>query len=232
MARPRVTVYNEVSVDGRIQGFVGDPSRYYRRGFALDYDAVLMGSVTAQSFGPAETDDERAGQGPTVAAQPVPEGFDELVTGPRPRLVVVDGRGVVRNWRHAQAQPWYGGFVSLVSAHTPHEHVEHLRRREVEVVTAGDRHVDLAAALEQLARRHGVRSLRTDSGGRLAGALLAAGLVDELVLLVVPKLSGRHHGLSVVELPHPMDEHGLDLELTELERLDDGTLWSRYRVRY
>lgn len=230
MTLPRVTVYNEVSVDGKIEGFSGDGERYYRRGFGLRYDAVMMGSVTAQAFGPAETEEELLGPGPTVEAVPPPPGFESLVREPRPTLVVVDGSGTVRNWRHAQAQPWYGGFVSLVGDHTPREHVEHLHRRGVEVVAAGRRRVDLPAALEQLRRRHGITSIRTDTGGHLTGALLAADLVDELVLLVAPRLSGRHHARSLIELPHGLSG-AVDLDLSDLERLDDGTLWLRYEVR-
>ncbi|SDD93243.1 RibD family protein [Auraticoccus monumenti] len=230
MTLPRVTVYNEVTVDGKIEGFSGDGGRYYRRGFGLDYDAIMMGSVTAQSFGPAESEDELTGPGPTVEAVPPPPGFETLVQQRRPTLVVVDGSGTVRNWRHAQAQPWYERYVSLVGDHTPREHVEHLRRRDVEVVSAGSRRVDLPGALEQLRRRHGITSVRTDTGGNLTGALLAAGLVDELVLLVAPKLSSRHRARSLVELPHGLPG-SVDLALTDLERLEDDTLWLRYEVR-
>ena len=127
------------------------------------------------------------GAGPEVDPMPVVAGFDELVREPRPALVVVDSRGSVRNWRHAMAQPWYGNHISLVSASTPREHLAYLNRRGVTVIEAGDDRVDLAAALRVLEEGHGVRRVRTDGGGQLAGTLLAAGCVDELV---VPAVSG------------------------------------------
>ena len=46
MKRPRVTIYNEISLDGRIEGFDQDVGRYYRLGFRWRSDAILMGSVT------------------------------------------------------------------------------------------------------------------------------------------------------------------------------------------
>ena len=52
--RPRLTIYNEISIDARVQGFEQDAGRYYRLGFRWRSDAILMGSVTAQAFGPAE----------------------------------------------------------------------------------------------------------------------------------------------------------------------------------
>ena len=48
--RPRLTVYNEISLDGKVTGFDGDGIRYYARGFRWRSDAILMGSITAQAF--------------------------------------------------------------------------------------------------------------------------------------------------------------------------------------
>lgn len=228
MARPRVTVYNEMSIDGKITGFAGDGVRYYRRGFRWRSDAILMGSATAQSFGPAETPDQQAGAGPEVDKVPVFPGFEDLVYEPRPMLVIPDSSGVVRNWRHAQAQPWYGAMVALVSRRTPPEYTAYLERRGVGHLTAGAEHVDLAAALEQLADRYGVTSIRTDGGGALTGALLATGLVDEIALIVTPRVAGEPDATSLVRLPQAIDDSGVPLRLTEVETLEDGALWLRY----
>ena len=101
-------------------------------------------------------------------------------------LVVVDGRGRVKCWGMLQSSGYWSGFVSLATEATPVEHVAYLRRRGVEVVVAGSEKVDLAVALQELATRFGVASVRVDSGGTLNGALMRAGLVDELALLVHP----------------------------------------------
>ena len=45
-----------------------------------------------------------------------------------------------------------------------------------------------------------VNSVWTECGAQLAGALLAAELVDELVLYLAPKLMG-HHGHGLLNLP-------------------------------
>jgi diaminohydroxyphosphoribosylaminopyrimidine deaminase/5-amino-6-(5-phosphoribosylamino)uracil reductase len=52
-----------------------------------------------------------------------------------------------------------------------------------------DGRVDLAALLDTLGAR-GVNELHVESGGKLNGALLAAGLVDELLLYLAPCLLG------------------------------------------
>jgi 2,5-diamino-6-(ribosylamino)-4(3H)-pyrimidinone 5'-phosphate reductase len=225
-----VTVYNEISADGRITGFAGDAALYYGHGFTWPRDAILMGSVTAGAFGPPETDAEAAGEGPSVPPSPVPPGFEGLVNGPRPLLVVVDSRGAVRNWRNAQAAPWYGGYLSLVSDQTPAQHLEYLTRRGVGVVRCGEGRVDLAEGLRRLYDEHGVRRVRTDGGGLLTGALLAAGLVDELIVMVAPVLCEDPRGRPLVELQSRLPRNAARLELINTETQDGGVVVLRYSV--
>jgi len=58
--------------------------------------------------------------------------------------------------------------------------------------------VDLAAALRWLGE-HAVNEVHVEAGGRLGGALLQAGLVDELLVYMAPMLLGD--GLPMAQLP-------------------------------
>jgi dihydrofolate reductase len=61
---------------------------------------------------------------------------------------------------------------------------------------------------------------------RLAQSLLAAGLVDELQIIVAPVVLG--HGRALFSgLPHP-----IDLGAAEVSRVDDGTFAVRYLVKH
>ena len=227
--RPHLTIYNEISLDGKITGFDGDGIRYYARGFRWRSDAILMGSVTAEAFGPNESAaEQRADLAPRPPVD-VPPGFAELVREPRPALVVPDSGGRLRNWTHARAQPWYGRIIVLVSDRTPTEYLEHLDRRGIEHLTAGRERVDLSLALDRLGRRHGVRSIRTDSGGALNGALLAAGLVDRIAVIIAPRLGSDPEAQTLLRLPATVPDP-LALRLVETEVLDDGALWLVYDV--
>jgi riboflavin biosynthesis pyrimidine reductase len=83
----------------------------------------------------------------------------------------------------------------------------------------------LAAALADL-RRRGVSFLLCEGGPSLNGALLAAGLVDELFLTVSPVLTGDDAARTIVNgaLPGP-----LDLELRWVCEAD-GELYLRYTL--
>jgi riboflavin biosynthesis pyrimidine reductase len=85
----------------------------------------------------------------------------------------------------------------------------------------------LEAALGALRARHGVRSLLCEGGPTLLGALVAAGLVDELFLTLAPRLAGGEPVPSTLagpRLPQPAD---LEL-LWALE--SQGELMLRYRM--
>jgi len=231
MERPHVVVYNEVSIDGKVVGFETDPSRYYRLGFRWRSDVILMGSTTALAFGPPEPEADQQRTLPPPQRLPVVPGFESLVTEPRPLLVVPDSRGAVRNWVHALTQPWYRSVVVLVTSSTPRDYLRYLERRGIEHLEADHPttgRVDLASALDRLAGSHGVRAVRTDGGGALTGALLAAGLVDEIAILLDPVVSSDPDGQRLVTLPHTGPPGGIPLRLDDVERFDDGALLLRY----
>jgi len=69
---------------------------------------------------------------------------------------------------------------------------------QVALLPGADGRVDLAALLADLARR-GVNELHVEAGARLGGALWQAGLVDELLLYLAPKLIGP--GRELLALP-------------------------------
>jgi len=72
----------------------------------------------------------------------------------------------------------------------------------VEYVRAGhDAVVDLPAALAELRTRFSVRTLLCEGGPHLNGALLQAGLVDELFLSIAPKLASGGEPLTIVTGP-------------------------------
>ena len=69
---------------------------------------------------------------------------------------------------------------------------------QVEVFRAVDGTVDLAALLHELSLRQ-VNELHVEAGGKLNAALLRAGLVDEMLIYLAPRLVGP--GLDMAALP-------------------------------
>ena len=111
------------------------------------------------------------------------------------------------------------------------EGLERLAAKGVPVIVCGERRVDLRAALETLAARHAVRTVRVDSGGALSGALVRAGLVDEVSVLLEPVLVGGVTPRSFLRGPDPAAPGDVArLRLQEVEQFDDGLVRLRYDV--
>jgi 2,5-diamino-6-(ribosylamino)-4(3H)-pyrimidinone 5'-phosphate reductase len=219
---PRVIIHTAMSLDGRITGFPADLELYYTLAGQWNPDAVLFGSATILAAPSLEVPEEHR-----TLFRPPDSGPDR-----RPLMVIVDSRGRVRCWETLQTWPYMRDLVALCSATTPEEYLEYLRTLRIRTIIAGNDQVDLPAALAELGRSCGVRTVRTDSGGVLNSVLLAGGLVDEVSVLIHPYLAGGvpeptpfdpvRAGLSGIQIP-------LRLQSTEVR--GDGIIWARYSVQ-
>ena len=118
-------------------------------------------------------------------------------------------------------------MIALCSRATPQSAIDYFRAHHVETIVAGAEQVDLRAALEELNARHGVELVRVDSGGTLNGALLRAGLVSEVSVLINPCLVGGATAGSIFQAPAG---DVISLKLVHLEQMADDAVWLRYEV--
>jgi 2,5-diamino-6-(ribosylamino)-4(3H)-pyrimidinone 5'-phosphate reductase len=84
--------------------------------------------------------------------------------------------------------------------------------------------------LSQLAEHFGIRTLLLEGGGHINGAFLEADLVDEVSLLLVPGIDGRHEIPAVFDGVSPSRRAAVPLRLKSVERRAMDTLWIRYDV--
>ena len=140
----------------------------------------------------------------------------DVETTRQPLRVVVD--------RHLQiplgARVLDGGNALVITAEDRHEKLRRLEDLGVPVVRLPDPQgkVDLVALMQELGRRE-LNEVLAESGNRLHGALLRAGVVDELVLYFAPHLLG--------DTARGMFHLG---ELTALEQRVDLTLVDIRRI--
>jgi 2,5-diamino-6-(ribosylamino)-4(3H)-pyrimidinone 5'-phosphate reductase len=169
--------------------------------------------------------------------QPLYEDYlpDALVKRPGHRgwFTVVDGRGRVRwtykEWPDAEWAGWH--VLVLVSRATPAEYLACLQREGIPYLVTGAGLVDLRRALEKLRSRLGVTSVLSTSPGKLGGALLRAGLVDEVDLEFFPAIIGGRHTPTLFESPSLRpDQWPVRLALLAAQVAADGRVWLRYEV--
>ncbi|HEX7380661.1 MAG TPA: bifunctional diaminohydroxyphosphoribosylaminopyrimidine deaminase/5-amino-6-(5-phosphoribosylamino)uracil reductase RibD [Nevskiaceae bacterium] len=125
----------------------------------------------------------------------------------QPDRVVLDRRGRVP----ATARVWDQGArrIAVIGNRVAVAHRDVLAARGVEVVEAGadgDGHLRLRPLLEALGSLQ-INGLLVECGPHLAGSLLAASLVDELLLYVAPRLLGSAaRPLAELASPATLDE--------------------------
>lgn len=249
MPRPKVVVHASASVDGRIAispdvPLLFDSSKWQAvQGGESPVDewlklthkpgATLEGSG---SFVPdsAVPDPLQAVEGDSAALYDdyLP---DAVVNRPGHQgwFTVVDGRGRVR-WLYKEYpdEAWAGWhLLVLVAQTTPPEYLAYLQREQIPYLVAGREHVDLEQALEKLHARLGVTSLLSTAGGKLNGALLQAGLVDEINVEFIPAIIGGAETPSLFSgLVLPPDAYPIRLNLLSAQVQDSGRVWLRYTV--
>jgi len=118
--------------------------------------------------------------------------LDVRIETPRqPMRVVLDRRRALRKTARILAAP---GDVLVFAAPTRERKSgagdERLGNARVERIRVSRSHLDLQAVFARLAELE-VNDVLVEAGSRLAGALFAAGLVDEWLLYIAPKLLGK-----------------------------------------
>ncbi len=220
---PRVVLHNAVSVDGRMDHLTPDIGLFYQLISKWKEDATLTGSDTILR---AYTR-EQIKRADAEASSPRKSDPKDK----RPLLVVPDSRGRLRCWNLLRREPYWRNVVALCSRKTPQKYLNYLQRQQVDVIRTGTDHVNLAQALKELRSRYKINIVRADCGGALNGALLRAGLVDEVSLLVHPCLIGGSSSASMFRAPDLNGPKGvIRLKLTHLRKLRDGIVWMRYKI--
>jgi diaminohydroxyphosphoribosylaminopyrimidine deaminase/5-amino-6-(5-phosphoribosylamino)uracil reductase len=116
--------------------------------------------------------------------------LDVRIDAPRqPLRVVLDRRRALRKTARILAPPGDVLLFAAPAARKPKAGDEHVGPARVERVRVKRSHLDLAVVFARLAELE-VNDVLVEAGPRLSGALLAAGLVDEWLLYVAPKLLG------------------------------------------
>jgi 5-amino-6-(5-phosphoribosylamino)uracil reductase len=95
----------------------------------------------------------------------------------------------------------------------------------------GKHKIDLQLALQKLSRVFKLRKLRLQGGGKFNGAMLQAGLVDEISHLTVPVAGGGAGVASIFDIPGKAPaEAAAKLRLLSHKMMSGGVIWARYRV--
>ncbi len=187
---------------------------------AFGADAWLVGRVTMAEMSKAD---------PHAPAQhgAVARPYHFATRGPGPYALALDPSGKLH---FAKAEINGDPVVVLLGQDVPDSHLAELAADGVSYIVAEAAEIDLAATLEVLGRELGIRRLLLEGGAATNGAFFAAGLVDDLSLLLAPIVEGRVGVQSFVEFGDIGLAGKVQLSLRSCETLARGLVHLRYAV--
>jgi riboflavin biosynthesis pyrimidine reductase len=219
------------TIDGKIDPAamkeISAKGDYETLGSQLGGDAWICGRVTMQKHF-SET-------GPFTPQHATPAGPQEphVAAQAGSYAISVETKGTLR-WSNSDLDGDH--IICVLSEQTAKDYLDYLRSCGVSYVVCGKKSVDLPAALEQLTQHFGIRTLLLEGGGLINGAMLQAGLVDEVSLILQPGIDGRS-GIATVfdgiaDDAKQEDFRATRLKLQSVERQNNDALWLRYEVIY
>jgi len=204
-----------VTVGGKSQGLSGPADKkVFMLGRTLA-DVILVGAGTAAIEGYAGV---QSGEVRSAARS-------RLGLAPVPPIAVVSRQASIDPASALVSSPLVPTIVFTCSA-APADRLQSLSAAGADVVITGDSDVNLSVALTELDKR-GLHRVSCEGGPHLFGALIEAGLVDQLCLTISPKLAGGDASRIAVG-PPPAAPRDLDLDSV---LTDDNFLMLRYRSR-
>lgn len=123
-------------------------------------------------------------------------------------------------------------FVVITTDKAPSGYLADLQAKAISYLIGGKTKIDFADVLARLGRHFGIRKLMLEGGGSINGSLLAAGLIDELSLLVCAYADGADTAPTVFDIPDiGPGRKATPLRLMAVTKRPGDVLWLRYRTR-
>lgn len=162
-------------------------------------------------------------------SQPEIQKIDYMVPGPHSSYAIAIDAGGKLNWDRNEI----GGdhLVVALTEKVPASYLAGLQARGISYLFGGSEKIDLAAVLDKLGRQFGIEKLLLEGGGKINGAMLEAGLIDELSILIAPVADGSIGTPTLFDLPggsFKNNHAGVRWRLSKVERRADDIIWLRY----
>ncbi|HWQ92181.1 MAG TPA: dihydrofolate reductase family protein, partial [Clostridia bacterium] len=227
--KPYVICHMCTTIDGKILG-----DRWGK--LPGGKDAATLFETTAASFGigawlvGTTTMDEFDGPKFKLPRASNPVAREDYIANKKARRFAIgaDAKGVLR-FKEGEVDGDH--VVLLVTDRVSNDYLAHLQSAGVSYLFCGKKEIDLQVALRKLGSAFPLRKLMLQGGGKFNGAMLKAGLVDEISHVTVPVVDGGIGISSFFDIPgKPPHKAAATLRLLSRKQLPGSVTWVRYRV--
>jgi riboflavin biosynthesis pyrimidine reductase len=206
---------------GKLPGYKHQSDLFETTAASFGIGAWLVGTTTMDEFDGPKT---KLPKSKTIIPR-----RDHIVNPKATRLAIgTDAKGVLR-FRNNEV----GGdrVVLLVTGRASNDYLAHLQSAGVSWLFCGKKEVNLHTALQKLGTAFKLRKLMLQGGGKFNGAMLQAGLVDEISHITVPVADGGMGISTMFDIPgEAPPKSAAMLRLVWHRKLPGGAIWCRYKV--
>lgn len=211
------------SIDGRIDCRMTEQlpgvEEYYDTLAALDTPVHVSGRVTAEM---------EMATGTFHCKEGTPYNKEGWFAGRRGEgyEVVIDTHGTLC-WNE---EDYLDSPLLIVMAESvSQEYLQYLKEKNISWIVCGKENVDLKRACEILKEKFHVERMAVVGGGHINAGFLAAGLLDEVSLVIGAGIDGRAGMAAVFD---GLDENVpvTPLHLKEVKQYESGAVWLRYQM--
>lgn len=227
--KPYVICHMMPSLDGRLRTDRWNipeaaHEEYDRTADTFRAQAWLCGRITMEEFASGRW--HRSTGGRTVRV----EKGDWLAPQRGPRFAVaLDSTGKL-GWKENRVEG--DSLVVVLSEAVPAAYLAYLRAKEISYLFAGRRagEINLGTVVRKLGDHLGVKRLLVEGGGKTTGAFLAAGLIDEISLLLTPVADGRVGEPALFDTEGNRAPKALsNVRIQSVRKIGGGMFWLKAR---
>ena len=122
-------------------------------------------------------------------------------------------------------------LIVVVTETTPKEYLKYLQNKDISYLMAGTDSIDFPKLFTSIKEKLNVETLLLEGGGLLNGSVMAADMVDEISLLLTPKVANRGNAPSLFERKVEEPLHITDYSLADVKQMEKGSVWLRYKKK-
>jgi riboflavin biosynthesis pyrimidine reductase len=226
--KPYVICHMLASVDGRIKTrdwnlSAAGRSEYERTAATYHADAWMCGRITMEGYARGEKPEKAS------TTEIIPKADFVASHSSTSYAVAIDPGGKLQ-W---QANAIDGDhIITVLTERVSNDYLAFLRAKNISYLFGGKAEIDLSAVLEKLSTEFKIKTLLLEGGGKINGAMLAAGLIDEISLLLAPIADSSIETPTLFDVEQTIPQrHASKLKLLTVEQRADDILWLRYKVQ-
>jgi len=225
--RPYVICHMIASVDGRIKTrdwnlSLEGRTEYERTASTYGADAWICGRITMEGYARGEKSEL------VHSTETFPKTDWVAPHSGSTYAIAIDQNGKLL-W---QANEIDGDHViTALTERVSNDYLAFLRSKKISYIFGGETELDLGVVLEKLSTLFSIKTLLLEGGGKINGSMLAAGLIDEISLLLAPVADGAMGTPTLFDVKQtPLQRIPAKLKLLAIEQRTDDILWLRYRA--